>query len=159
MCRTLPLRVLQSYHVANQFNVGEAMPPEKVGHLLPAANKVLFDERLPRKERDYSRRRKTLDLPHLDLMVRVQHSCQQSCKQSSLVRQRPPHGCHHGHVIKKPRASSVTCEGKKTCSLSHMRRRNGYPERQPMSQIQRMPLQRAGVGEIPMSSAKCAGRS
>ena len=35
------------------------MPPEKVGLLLPAIKKVLFDESRPRKERDYSRKRRS----------------------------------------------------------------------------------------------------
>ena len=42
-----------------QLTMEAGMPPEKVGRLLPAAKKVLFDESRPHKERDYSRRRKS----------------------------------------------------------------------------------------------------
>ena len=54
---------MQSETEGTQFMMGEDMPPGKVGLNLPAGKyqikKVLFDESLPHKERDYSRKRKS----------------------------------------------------------------------------------------------------
>ena len=88
LCRTLPLRVaLQSENEGKQFVMGDGLPPAKVGLPLPAValqsektcmqfvnkkrvppekagldsshKRVLFDESIPHKERNYSRKRRS----------------------------------------------------------------------------------------------------
>ena len=138
---------------------GDSLPPEKVGLLLPAIKKVLFDESHPRKERDYSRKRRSPrpGSPRPDgqgaaiLPEELQAELTRLAEATSRVSAWEFHKEAHG--IKGD------LERQEDEFLSHMMRRNGYPRRQPTFQIQRLPLQRAGVEEIPQSSMRRAGRS